>query len=230
MYRLASSITTVINKYTIEDADFNKLSAQSIDYVKQLEKAMLKSTTKVHTSKIFELDQIFDESFKAFKTFVRANLYMPEAAKKDAALILWDIIKEHGSSLSSFGYTKQISRAQNLLAEIARDPRNSNAVTTIAADALLTNMQTRLDKLVVGIEKRNDFTAALPAGISQEVEKLLTANLKNLCAYIQVKSLLSDVADWKLLEHDLDVLIDEDTRIARLSHSKATPETTVEQN
>jgi hypothetical protein len=230
MYRLASSMITVIKKYTIEDTDFNKLSAQSSDYVKQLEKAMLKSTTKVHTNKIYELDQIFDQSFKAFKTYVKANLYMPDAAKKEAALILWEIIKKHGGSLNRFGYTKQISRAQNLLAEINRDTRNSDAVTTIAAEAIQANMQTKLDNLVVGIEERTSFTAALPTDLSEDVEKLLTANLKNLCAYVRVKSLLSDVADWKQLEHDLDVLIDEDTRIARLSHSRATSDTTVEQD
>jgi hypothetical protein len=77
---------------------------------------------------------------------------------------------------------------------------------------------------------KNNLTADLPTDQSQDVEKLLTANLKNLCAYIQVKSLLSDVEDWKKLEHDLDVLIDEDTRIARLSHSRATSDTVVEQN
>jgi len=178
MYRLASSIMAVIKRYTLEDADFNKLSAQGIDYVKQLEKAMLKSTTKVHTNRIFELDQIFDESFKAYKTFVKANLYMPNAAKKEAALILWEIIKKHGSSLDRFGYTKQISRTQNLLAETNRDARNSEAVKTIAAEALLANMQDNLDKLLVGIEERTNFTAALPTGLSQDVEKLLTANLK----------------------------------------------------
>tara|TARA_R110001583_G_scaffold10417_13_gene47981 strand:+ start:590 stop:1321 length:732 start_codon:yes stop_codon:yes gene_type:complete len=230
VYRLASSMMTVISRYTIEDADFNKLSAQSAIYVNQLEKAMLKSTTKVHTNKIYELDQIFDEAFKAFKTFVQANLYMPDAAKKEAALILWEIIKKHGSSLNHFGYTKQISRAQNLLAEINRDPRNSAAVTSLAAEPIVANMQDKLDKLIVGIEERTSFTAALPTDLSEDVEKLLITNLKNLCAYIQVKSLLSDVEDWKLLERDLDVLIDEDTRIARLSHTRAASETTVEQD
>jgi hypothetical protein len=58
--------------------------------------------------------------------------------------------------------------------------------------------------------------------------KEITANLKNLCAYIQVKSLLSDVEDWRKLERDLDVLIDEDTRIARLSHTRATSDTAVD--
>lgn len=230
VYRLASSISTIIKKHTIEDADFNKLSAQHIDYVKQLEKAMLKSTTKVHTNKIYEIDQAFDESFKAFKTFVRANLYMPDIAKKEGALILWEIIKKHGSSLDRFGYTKQISRAQNLLAEINRTARNTESVTAITAETLIANVQKNLTDLVVGIEERNNFTADLPTGISQDVEKLLIANLKNLCAYIQVKSLLSDVENWKLLERDLDVLIDEDTRIARLSHSRSTNEDTETQD
>ena len=153
MYRLASSITTVIKKYTIEDADFNKLSAQSSDYVKQLETAMIKSTTKIHTNKIYELDQVFDESFKAFKAYVRAYLHMPDAEKKNAALILWEIIKNHGSSLNRFGYTKQISRAQNLLSEIKRDVRNNTAVTSIAAESLIANMQTSLNNLIAGIEE-----------------------------------------------------------------------------
>ena len=79
-------------------------------------------------------------------------------------------------------------------------------------------------------KRRNDFTAALPTDISQDVEKALTVNLKNICAYVQLKSLLSDIDDWKRLEHDLDVLIDEDTRIARLSHSRATNDTPADQN
>ena len=108
MYRLASSMSTVINKYTIDDADFNKLSAQGSNYVKELEKAMLKSTTKVHTANVYDLDQVFDESFKAFKIFVQSNLYSPDAARKESALIVWELIKTHGASLDRFGYTKQI--------------------------------------------------------------------------------------------------------------------------
>ena len=110
---------------------------------------MLRATTRVHTANIFNLDQLFDNSFKAIKGFIQAHLYMPEEEKQQAAAILWELIRKHGSALNRFGYVKQISRAQNLLAEIDRDPRNQQAIASIGAEALLTNMQKCLNDLVI---------------------------------------------------------------------------------
>ena len=62
--------------------------------------------------------------------------------------------------------------------------------------------------------------ASQPEGTTHEIEKQLVENLKNTCAFVQVKSLISEPGDWQKLEDQLDIIIEENVRIARLSHSK----------
>ncbi|MCG8410109.1 MAG: DUF6261 family protein [Bacteroidales bacterium] len=227
MYRLASSIINKIKKTTIDDTDFAKLLSIGIGNLTVLEQAMLKNTTKVYTNTIYKLDQLFDDSYKSLKLFIRVYIHTADVVKKNAANILWELIRKHGTGLNNFGYTKQISRAQNLLAEIDRDPRNKKAVKVIACETFIADMKDRLDNLIGGIEERNTFIASLPDVASQESEKELVANLKNICAYIQVKSLVSEIATWKDLETELNVIIDENVKVARLSRSREIAETDI---
>ena len=220
LYRLASSIVAEIKKLSIEDADFTKLVALAEKNLKHLEAVMLKTTTKVHTNTIFKLDQFFDNSFKALKSFIQSCMYLPQKEKQKAAAILWELIRKHGAALYRLGYTKQISRAQNLFAEIERDPRNQQAIKTIGAEVLFTQMQTCLNDLIEGIEQRNQFIASQPEGTSSDAEKGLVENLKNTCAYVQIKSAITEPGVWQKLENQLDVIIDESVRIARLSQTR----------
>jgi len=217
-FTLVDQCIEVLNKFALEDADFKALVLKLNELFKLLTSVMLKASTSVHTQKIFELDIKFNKAFSGFRNYVKAC--GTDDVMSEAAELLIAMIKKHGWRLEKLSYTVQNSRAENLIHEATTSAAIKQAIIDTNSTIWFERVVSSLNNLREGIQQRSVFVANLPKINTVDVSKDINPVLDSVISYIKLKTMVSTDVVWSDMLKQLEVVIDKNITVARLSGSR----------
>jgi len=218
-FTLIDQCIEVLKKHPVaDDTDYNSLLTKLTNLLKLLKTVMLKASTEGHTQKIIKLDSEFGKAFKGFKSFLKACTTVSENA--DDADLLIRTVRNHGWELYNFGYAKQNSRAENLLAEFNNSENLQAALKNINATVWLERVTNSLNSLRNAIQERVEFAAELPKEDIADITKEINTTLNNTLAYVEIKSQLGTLDTWQIIINEINVVIDKNVSVAHQSGSR----------
>lgn len=221
-YSFASQFIARVAKSAIEDSTLNNLSTDANGLLLNLNEAMHKSNTITLSENIIALDNIFNNDFRSTKYFIKSKTYSNNDEEATNARLLENLLKKEGWSLENFGYSKQQSRAENLLDEKDRVPELKQASIAIGAEPYFDRVRESLNNLTAGIVTRDTFITNQSKLKSDEEWKKLKEVLNNIWAVINVNCLVIKTEPWLQLQAGLQTIIDKNQTLAKQRGSRKT--------
>jgi len=221
-YSFASQYMAQIAQSAIEDPTLNSLTTDANSLLLNLNEAMHKSNTNTLSENIVNLDSLFNNDFRSLKYFIKSKTYSNNTDDAQNASLLDNLLKKEGWSLENYGYTKQQSRAENMLDEKDRVPELKQASIAIGAEPYFENVRESLNNLTAGIVTRDTFITNQSKLKSDEEWKKLKEAINNIWAFINVNCLILKTEPWLKLMAGLQTIIDRNQTIAKQRGSRKT--------
>ncbi|MFW5785593.1 MAG: DUF6261 family protein [Chitinispirillaceae bacterium] len=138
-----------------------------------------------YTSRIDQLDAVFNTAFVTFRDFNRLMMKqeMPEVAKAAAKII--NIIEVIDKSLHGRGYTEQLANASVLINELRKE-ENQNAIDASNSRQWYENMVEADSKLRAVFLERNSEKANCDTPNVKEAHKTLNRHLESIYSHIDI--------------------------------------------
>ncbi|MCY1636128.1 DUF6261 family protein [Marinifilum sp. D737] len=179
-----------------------------------LKQQVNKASTIVETAEVRELDSLFNNSWRAAKWYCKAYVLSPVKAESDAATVLINLAKTHGSNLHNESLAVQNSNARLYLNDCETKQNVKDAIAVIKFQPFVDRIKLNLDNLVAGIVNRDEKASSEHREVdTKEFRVMLTNDLNSLYQYLELMSELNGEGEFT----DMLMLINESIR--KIEHS-----------
>jgi hypothetical protein len=170
-----------------------------------------------YTALVMEDDNLRDNMFLGFRTFVKSYIYHPDEAMAAAARKLMEVIRLYGYSAHRMGYKAETAALSRLIADIVANYMAE--ITLLGADAWFTLLQQAQDKFEGTRQAAINADAEVDLNLA-ETRPPMVESVRNLLSMLSLQVTVLNNQEMKSLVLELNENITNTMSTARASATR----------
>lgn len=215
LYTLIKNILSILSGVDLEVLNLKGWIDKLLVPFKKLELSVGMDRGSAFTLLIAQDDDLRDNCFKAFKTYIEACLLRDNDDWNAAGELLWRIINNHGLYLHVKSYSKESALLDKLIIELETNAKAQAAIELIKGGEWFLEMKSARDKYKGHWDERREEQANKPNSESEQARKDIRIKSQNLFQFIDLMNISEGGETWLTLIHNINEEIMKSNTIAK---------------